>query len=194
MLNIDQEILNQIARTQEMASFEMKEFFSASSCKADEMEEIHCNNIDKVVVELGYKNLMNGRLYSRIWGVLPLFIEHKAISNYITAHNAFHLRKTLPEVQTPKAAAQIMRKENHMLTKEEMEASEVIFEKLQKNYCNVKVSSSKKNSNEPGNKEAAKKEILRTIIKTSKELGITPKEVAQRINEKKRKDGKVLNR
>lgn len=161
MLNTDQEILNQIARTQEMASYGMKEIFLASQEEADELEEIHYNKIDKVVIELGYKNLMNGRLASRIWDVLPLFIEHKAISKYIIANNAFHLRNALPEIQTPKEAAQLMRMENHMMTEEELEAAVVIFEQLQK-----KLSSNK----------MTRKEKMKMIFKAAKRMNKTPEE------------------
>jgi hypothetical protein len=97
MYLIDQEIAREIAETQELLYPEMRELFKATEAKAERLE-------DKMRQELETSG-ETSQVARSLVAFLPLLLENRAITRYISQLRAYHLRGALPELLTAEETA-----------------------------------------------------------------------------------------
>ena len=119
MYVIDQDIANQISKTQKFRNPKMARLFSATE---EEAELIEIEEREKI-------GELSGDQVARGWIMYaPLLFEHAAITNFIREKGSYYLRAMMPEILTSSEAALIAQKDI-MLTEEETMALKELFDK-----------------------------------------------------------------
>ncbi|MEW6290675.1 MAG: hypothetical protein ACOY4W_00810 [Thermodesulfobacteriota bacterium] len=110
MYQVPNEIWNEIAETQTLATEWGRKMFPlpfAEMQQAVEQEEA-------ALLEKGTPS----KVVTAYQEVMPLLLEHAAISNYLSRPEKMDLRQALPEVRSPAEAALLMSMEHRMSSKE----------------------------------------------------------------------------
>lgn len=103
MYIIDQDIANEIAKSQTMKYREMLEMFRAIEDQAVEMESLLRREI--------FKLTNDDQVARAVVAYLPLLLEHKAITNYIDQTKNSQLRMMMPEILTADEAGLMAQRE-----------------------------------------------------------------------------------
>lgn len=121
MFLIDQKLANEIERTQKLSYPITRKLFQAKTDKeVDEIEQ-------RIINQTQEKGLTPRTAYSLLT-ILPLFLEHKAITNYINQTNKYDLRMMMPEILTIDEAIGLANQEkNYTLTEIEIKSLGFIF-------------------------------------------------------------------
>ncbi len=120
MYNIDQQIANEIARSEKLKSPIMREIFSATEATAEKLE----NKLRKEIAKETGSDL-DGRAAII---VLPLLLESEAITSYLNKTGR-NLRHMLPEINDPKEGLFIAMNELPNLTPENLKSLMGVFRK-----------------------------------------------------------------
>ena len=96
MYTIDQDIANQIAKKQTMKYIEMEKLFKMDEEEADKYEM----DLRKAV-----EIQSDDTIARAVVAFLPLFLESRAITNYINQTKTMGLRAMMPEILTAEEAA-----------------------------------------------------------------------------------------
>ena len=135
MLEISQEIPNEIAKTTPMAYRLTKVMFSLPESKIDQAEELLMDQIQKEFPKEDEET--KSVLSYRVWTVLPLLLENKAITQFITERNLPELRAVLPEILTPTEAVILIRKDHHLMESAELDSCLRLIIQLQKDLQRI---------------------------------------------------------
>jgi hypothetical protein len=114
MYIIDQLIANEIAR--KMAVESLKNWFLA---REEEVEEMEAQLINELAIETG--SCIVG---VAVTAILPLLVEHEAITSYILETGERGLRLNLPEISTVKEARELAEKEFNLTAKQSRQVEE----------------------------------------------------------------------
>lgn len=121
MYIIDQDIANEIARTQTMQSPLMKEWFMMTESQIDKEEVKLRNQIEK--------ETNDHKVAKAVGAYLPLFIEHEAITGYINQTGKHDLRNLMPEILSAREAA-LYAQRDYRLHDQQVEKTIEVIRKL----------------------------------------------------------------
>ena len=130
MLNVNQEILNEIAQTIPTKYRMSQELFSLDQLQVAEAEEKVVNKLVEILHDLapGQDPEM---LAMALWEILPLYLENEAISRFVEMIGDHGMRAYFPQLDTPTQVIQTLLRDRPYLTVEDQKMIAQMLIKLQ---------------------------------------------------------------
>ena len=107
MIQIDPQIWNKIAETQQIQNPILKQIMMMESNQM-------LQTIDKIGTSMMEKMQLPSKVVTAYLQVMPLLEENEAISNYLNQTKQEELRQVLLEILTPMEAVQVMEQEHRL--------------------------------------------------------------------------------
>ena len=139
MLNIDQSILNELANQVPMKYRLTHYMFQIPASELSNEEDRQVGILAERLAGK-YKEMDTDMLALAIWDIMPLFLEHTAISRFIRENKRLDLYYALPEILSPEEALLYLERDRPCLTEKDKEVITTVLTNLERYLPRIEVS------------------------------------------------------